>query len=282
VKNHQSNTEPDVPPSQRDSLHRLLNGGAGSSLVLVCEHASNHIPEHLNALGLPSELRDSHIVWDPGALAVAKHLSRSLDARLVASSVSRLVYDCNRPPDAPDAIPARSEIFDIPGNADLSEADKAERVRIYYTPFDSLLSQTIAATPRQPTAPVLITVHSFTPVYRGQHRTTEIGILHDSDTRLADAILALAAGHSPLAFRRNDPYGPADGVTHTLKRHGIRNGLMNVMLEIRNDLIAGASQQRDIAAMLAGLLKQALAALVKEEFRSALPGSENGGSECHP
>lgn len=276
MKNHQSNTQ---TARERLSPARLVNARAASSLVLVCEHASCFIPEHLEALGLTPELQVSHIAWDPGALAVAEYLSQRLDARLVASTVSRLVYDCNRPPEAPDAITLRSEVFDIPGNAALSDSDRAERVRLYYRPFETLVAQTLDPASSFPRARVLVTVHSFTPVYKGQHRTTEIGILHDSDTRLADAILALAPRHSNLQFRRNDPYGPADGVTHTLKRHGIRNGLLNVMLEIRNDLIASASQQIAMGAMLAELLVQAIESLVPGA--SGRGQSGNGGAECH-
>ena len=276
MKNHQSNTE---PAEQGRSPARLVNAAAGSSLVLVCEHASCFIPHHLQALGLSEELQASHIAWDPGALAVAEYLSQRLDARLVASRVSRLVYDCNRPPEAPDAVPGRSEVFDIPGNAALSEADRLERARRYYAPFDSLLRATLIGSAPRPPATVMVTVHSFTPVYKGQPRTTEIGILHDSDSRLADEILALAPRHSDLLFRRNDPYGPADGVTHTLKRHGIGNGLLNVMLEIRNDLIASAAQQVAVGAMLAGLLVQAIETLVPGRTGQGQAG--NGGAECH-
>ena len=281
MKIHQSNTGKDTQAgADLDAIARLLNPRAGSSLILVCEHASKHIPEHFSGLGLSPELQESHIAWDPGALAVAEDLSRRLDARLVVSLVSRLVYDCNRPPDAPDAVPTHSEIFEVPGNAGLSESERADRARTYYLPFDSLLSRSLAQMPHEPVQPVLVTVHSFTPVYRGQHRTTEIGILHDSDTRLADALLEIAPRYSPLTFRRNDPYGPADGVTHTLKRHGIANSLLNVMLEIRNDLLREESQQQEIAAMLAGLLQQALASLLPEAPTVA-PASGNRGPECH-
>lgn len=266
---------------RRNPPARLINGQANSSWVLVCEHASNRFPEHFNFLGLPPELRDSHIAWDPGALAVAEHLSGLLDARLVASTVSRLVYDCNRPPEAPDAMPAQSDVFSIPGNAGLDEAARADRVRRYYRPFESLLADTVAPVPGQP-APVLVTIHSFTPVYKGEHRSTELGVLHDSDARLADAVLSLASAHCPLRVRRNDPYGPRDGVTHTLKRHGMANGLLNVMLEIRNDLVAVPHQQHAMAEMLAGLLKDALAALTRVQAQQ-VPGadSESEGPECH-
>ncbi|WP_428544797.1 N-formylglutamate amidohydrolase [Profundibacter sp.] len=232
------------------------NAEGNGQVLLVCEHAANRIPTALDNLGLDEATRLNHIAWDPGALAVAQEISHILDARLVASTVSRLVYDCNRPPEAPGAMPKHSEVFDIPGNRNLSNAEKAARVATVYEPFRTLLADTIATSPKPP---VMVTIHSFTPVYLGEQRDVEIGILHDSDTRLADAMLDLAPKHTELNARRNDPYGPDDGVTHTLKLHALPNGLMNVMIEVRNDLIATADQQQAIAKMLAELITGALA-----------------------
>lgn len=284
MKNNHSNTEPDISPDKdRIEPARLLNSGGQSSIILVCEHASNHIPDHFNTLGLTPELQNSHIAWDPGALAVAEHVSAILDAPLIAAAHSRLIYDCNRPPEAPDAMPVKSEIHDIPGNINLSEADKADRIRLYYAPFETLVAETITSRKAKTETPVLVTVHSFTPIYQGQQRKTNIGILHDSDTRLADSLLKLAAKHSPLLFRRNDPYGPADGVTHTLKAHGVENRLRNVMIEIRNDLITTPDQQRAIAAMLARLLQEALTVLAQAPSRGTPIGTDvdDEGPECH-
>ncbi len=234
----------------------LHNATGKAPVLLVCEHAANRIPAALDNLGLDEATRLSHVAWDPGALAVAQEISRILDARLVASTVSRLVYDCNRPPEAPGAMPERSEVFDIPGNRNLGGAEKSARVAAVYTPFRTLLADTVASSS---TPPVLVTIHSFTPVYMGKPRDVDIGILHDSDTRLADAMLAIAPQHTNLKTCRNDPYGPDDGVTHTLKLHALPNGLMNVMIEVRNDLIATTDQQQAVAKMLAELITDALA-----------------------
>ena len=187
----------------------------------------------------------------------AAELADRLDAVLVASRISRLVYDCNRPPEAPDAIPARSEVVEVPGNAHLSAAEKARRVDRFYRPFRAALAQAIA----QRSAPVLITVHSFTPIYNGKTRAVEIGVLHDSDTRLADALLADTSGLGPLDIRRNAPYGPEHGVTHTLKEHALPGGHLNVMLEVRSDLITDSASQDRMADLLAGWLTRALSGL---------------------
>ncbi|MGB3406223.1 MAG: N-formylglutamate amidohydrolase [Jannaschia sp.] len=233
----------------------ILNVDGRSSVVLVCEHASHRIPERMNDLGLSAEARLSHAAWDPGAMAVADRLSERLDAVLVAATVSRLVYDCNRPPDAPDAMPSRSEVIDIPGNVGLTTAERAARTAAYYEPFRAALSDTIDRTDN----PVIVTIHSFTPVFHGRRRTTEIGVLHDADARLADAMLRTAAGHLPYLVEANQPYGPADGVTHTLREHALPQGHANVMLEIRSDLIADAAAQDRMAGLIAPWLVEAFA-----------------------
>lgn len=227
-----------------------------SEIVLVCEHASAHIPEALAGLGLAPADRLSHAVWDPGALAVAEVMAERLSAGLVAGRVSRLVYDCNRPPEAPDAMPARSELIEVPGNRQLSPEDRAERVRTYYEPFRAALAEALAAQE----APVIVTMHSFTPLFHGRPRAVEIGLLHDSDSRLADAMLEIAPQHTELICRRNEPYGPGDGVTHTLRHHALPGGHLNLMIEVRNDLIATPNQQSAMGEMLAGWLAAALAA----------------------
>lgn len=238
-----------------ENVVSVVRGDAASPIVLACEHASHHIPEEFNDLGLSAAARRSHAAWDPGALGVAARMSEVLNATLVAARTSRLVYDCNRPPEAADAMPSRSEVFDVPGNTTLNAEERARRTRVYYDPFRDALAQALA----RHAAPALITIHSFTPVYNGETRAVEIGVLHDSDARLADAFLTTAPHHTAAKVARNAPYGPEHGVTHTLKVHAIPQGRLNVMIEVRNDLIATEDQQAAVAKMLSAWTRDALA-----------------------
>ncbi|MCV3270790.1 N-formylglutamate amidohydrolase [Roseobacter sinensis] len=242
---------------QDDEAVQVIHAAGRSGVVLICEHASHHIPAALDHLGLTEDMRLGHAAWDPGALGVARGLSAALDAPLVAGGVSRLVYDCNRPPKAPSAILEQSEGRDIPGNIGLSHKDRTTRVAQYYLPFEAAVRETMTAAQ----ARVLVTVHSFTPVFMGQRRVVEIGVLHDEDRRLADAMLACSGAHTTFRVERNAPYGPADGVTHTLQLHGIGRGIPNVMLEVRNDLIATPQTQAATARMLAGWITDSLSAV---------------------
>ncbi|WHA42084.1 N-formylglutamate amidohydrolase [Agrobacterium larrymoorei] len=228
------------------------------AVLLVCEHASRTLPARYGDLGLSDDVLSSHIAWDPGALAVARLLSAKLDATLIFQRFSRLIYDCNRPPESPSAMPVTSEIYDIPGNRNLSEAERFARTAALYIPFHEGIASLIEKRKITGVGTVIVTIHSFTPIYHGHSRAVEIGILHDSDSRLADEMLAAARG-SLFKIERNEPYGPEDGVTHTLRLHALADGLLNVMIEVRNDLIQDGEGQRKAAAVLADLLEKGLA-----------------------
>ncbi len=227
-------------------------------MVLACEHASNHVPRSLGDLGLSPAVLESHVAWDPGARDLAVALSERFDAPLVASKVSRLVYDCNRPPDAPSAIPERSEIYDIPGNSGLSPAEIQARHAQVYLPFRDMLASVISRKMENHLRPALITIHSFTPVFYGERRSVEIGILHGTDSRLADGMLKDPARFGGFNVLRNAPYGPQDGVAHTIDVHGRDNGLLNVMIEVRNDLLTDRDIFPEIVEALAGMISGGL------------------------
>jgi len=239
----------------------VINAHAAGDVVLVCEHASNFIPPQFRDLGLNAEERTSHIAWDPGALAVARVMSQRLDAPLVAQCVSRLVYDCNRPPDAAAAVPEMSEVYTVPGNQALSPAARQTRIESYYLPFRDTLAGLLEQRAKRAGPPVVITIHTFTPIFHGVARDVEIGLLYDSDSRLADAMVAQRAHHAGHVVRRNEPYGPADGVTHTLREHALPQRYLNVMIEVRNDLVATAGSQERMGELLSGWVADALAAL---------------------
>ncbi|WP_086994759.1 N-formylglutamate amidohydrolase [Rhizobium sullae] len=231
-----------------------------SPLLVICEHASWTLPEQFGDLGLSEEALKSHIAWDPGALAVARGISTALDATLVFQRFSRLIYDCNRPPESPAAMPEKSEIYAIPGNQNLSAEERRARTEALYLPFHDVVRGLIKDRHGRGQETVIVTVHSFTPVYNGKERAVELGILHDADSRLADLMLAGAVDAPLYKTERNEPYGPQDGVTHTLILHGLSNGFRNVMIEVRNDLISDDAGQGVMADYLKGLLQQSLEA----------------------
>jgi predicted N-formylglutamate amidohydrolase len=227
--------------------------GAGP-FVVVCDHASNRIPEEYKSLGLTEDVLKTHIAWDPGALAVARLLSSRLDAPLLWPDVSRLVIDCNRAPDVSSLIVVEGEGRKIEANRAVSEVERSRRLdrihRPYHAAIDSCLTRRAAAG----LATGLIAVHSFTPVYFGKARPWQVGIVFDEDRRMADRLIRGLRTDPALTVGINEPYSPADHVYYTIARHSRRWGLPAVMIEIRNDEIGGEAGQRTWADRLADIL----------------------------
>ena len=232
----------------------VCNPGGSAPILLVCEHASRFIPPEYGNLGLETQALSSHIAFDLGAAEVARAISAELDAPLVEGAISRLILDCNRTLDAPDLIPERSERFEIPGNKGLTSAERNRRIENVHEPFHRTVEETLASIE---SVRCIATIHSFTPVYNGQARTVELGVLHDADSRLANRVLELANDFIPLQTMRNQPYGSGDGVLYTLRRHAVERGIPNVMLEVRNDLIAAPEDQQRIGKALASIISEA-------------------------
>ena len=231
-----------------------VNEQGRSPFVLICEHASNTMPKALGTLGLPEAELTRHIAWDIGAEKVARLLSRLMDAPLLLQRYSRLAYDCNRPPESPDAIPEVSELTTIPGNRKLSPEDRLARTREIYRPFHDGVSAVLDARAAGGQKSHVVSIHSFTPVYKGKPRSVELGILHDRDTSLSSKLIK---SFPNVDARLNEPYGPKDGVLHTLNLHGFARGLQHAMIEIRNDLVATERGQDEWAQRLSVPLIQA-------------------------
>jgi predicted N-formylglutamate amidohydrolase len=241
----------------QDAVACIDNAAGGSPILLICEHASNRIPPQYGDLGLTQAERESHVAWDPGALGVARGLSRLMDAPLVHATVSRLVLDLNRDPSAPDSITTLSERTTVPGNVNLGASDRARRIDEVYHPFhdaaDTLIESRVAGGRTR----AVVSIHSFTPVYRDVGRPWHIGLIYNRDERLARFVEAGLRREPGLVVGLNEPYSPADRVFHTLERHAERRGLAPLMIEIRNDLIRDPDQQETWSNRLAPLLKAA-------------------------
>jgi predicted N-formylglutamate amidohydrolase len=225
----------------------VLNEKGHSPVVLVCEHASNRLPRKLGSLGLNPEDLDRHIAYDIGAEAVSRTLSKLLDAPLVLQRYSRLAYDCNRSPEHPGAMPEVSEIFEIPGNKNLSPEAKLARINALYRPFHTELSGLLDRRAVNNKKSLFVTIHSFTEIYLGKQRAVELGLLFDRDARIANE---LAKAFPGFDTRLNEPYSAKDGVMHTANLHAASRGLANIMIEVRNDLITTERGQQEWAQRL--------------------------------
>lgn len=247
----------------------VVNPGGRANYILVCEHAGQTVPRRLGGLGLPPGEIDRHIGWDIGAEAVARSLSRKLDAPLVLQRYSRLVIDCNRPFEAPDCIPPVSDGTAVPANASLAPEARQERWRAIHQPFHDRIAQIIDRRLENGGAVRLVAVHSFTPRKRisDGDRPWLLGLLHGPDVRLAEA-LAMALGAETakaINLTFNAPYIVDHQSDYTLPVHGECRALPNVLLEIRQDQIGDADGQERWADLLARAFLQITDELIKRD-----------------
>jgi predicted N-formylglutamate amidohydrolase len=250
VHGHSAHLEHAYPPVL------TVNGRGPSPFVLVCDHASNRIPEEYGTMGLTAEQRLMHIAWDPGALAVALDLSEVLDAPLVHSTVCRLVIDCNRATDKHDLIPVVSERTDIAGNVGITEAERQHRIAAFHAPYHAAIDALMNARGAAGLESILVAVHSFTPTYKGVPRPWPIGLIHGTDPSFTERVRdGLLAGDPDLNVGWNEPYSALNGVTYTLEHHGDGRGLDATMIEMRHDEILEPAGVALWAERLAGSLR---------------------------
>lgn len=232
----------------------VVNEGGRSPVVLVCEHASNHIPAEYAGLGLATPDLGRHIAWDIGAAELARRLSALLDAPLFLSGYSRLLIDCNRPPGAPTSIPATSEETPIPGNQALTAAEIARRQAAYFTPFRDRIAGFLDSRAALGQPAVVIGIHSFTPIFLGHRRIWEAGILYGAAAELGARLLAGLRADPALTVGENEPYRILPDEDYTVPVHGDARGLPAALIEVRQDLLGTAPDIETWARRLAASL----------------------------
>ncbi len=235
-----------------------LNRQGRGAAVLICEHASNYVPQGYDRLGLSAADLHTHIAWDIGALALAEQLSALLDAPLVFATHSRLLMDLNRDIAAPDSIVSESEDRLVPGNMIISQTERRWRCDWLYAPFHAAVENLIDERLAAGLATAVISIHSFTAQLHGVARPWHMGVISRRDRRLADRLLDAVGRDSNLVVGDNEPYSPEHGVYHSIERHAERRGLPGLMIEVRNDLISSCLGQTQWAGRLARDLKSSL------------------------
>jgi len=242
---------------------RVLRPNAASEFFLVADHAGRAIPRQLGTLGLPESELERHIAWDIGIAGATQQLAQTLDATAVLQAYSRLVIDCNRESSWASSIPPISELTLIPGNQAISPAERESRHREIFLPYHEQIADLLDRRKAAGRRTVLIAMHSFTPVFKGERRSIEIGILYNRDPRLAQILLDLLRAEGDLAVGDNAPYAITDASDYTVPVHGERRDLPHVEIEIRQDLIGDEPGQAAWASRLARLLPIADARLIE-------------------
>lgn len=225
--------------------------------LVTVDHATNRVPAWVAGgdLGIAPEDMARHIAYDVGALGLGQRLAGRLDAPVIWSDFSRLVIDPNRGEDDPTLVMQLYDGTVIPANRGISDAEVAHRLTRLYRPYHGALADLAGARADR----VICAIHSFTPRLRGRApRPWQVGILYSHhDERLAKPLIAALAAEG-LCVGDNEPYsGHLDG--DSIDRHALTPGRPNVLIEVRNDLIALEDGQIAWADRLAPVLERVLA-----------------------
>jgi predicted N-formylglutamate amidohydrolase len=225
------------PAPAEEPSFELIDGNPAGGLLLLCDHASNRLPAVYGDLGLPQSEFSRHIAYDIGAAALTRALAERLNAPAVLSCFSRLLIDLNRGEDDPTLIMRLSDGAIIPGNYRIGDEERQRRIAAYYTPYHQAVTAAVDLALATGRAPMLIPIHSFTPVWRGDPRPWQVGLLWDADPRLALPLIDALAADPELTVGDNEPY---KGALHgdTLYHHARLRGLAHALIEVRQDLIA--------------------------------------------
>lgn len=237
----------------------IVNEGGRAPVFLVCDHASARIPGTLGTLGLDDGDLTRHIAIDIGAAALTEMLAARFDAPAVMAGYSRLVIDCNREPADHTSIREISEGMVIPGNRRLSPAQRDARIREVFEPYHVAAAAQLDAFEARGVVPVFLSIHSFTPRFRDVERPWHVGVLSNSDRRIADPLIAALSADASLVVGDNEPYSAMHFAGYSMEAHAVTRGLASVMIEVRQDLVADGTGVERWAGLLHGALAPILA-----------------------
>jgi predicted N-formylglutamate amidohydrolase len=215
------------------------NPGGALDVLFTSDHNGVAVPAALDNLGVPAHELRRHAAYDIGINAVAEVLAARFDAPLIVANYSRLVIDCNRHPGAPGSMPATSDGTVVPANQSISNADRAAREAAIFHPYHAAIAGRLQAmrTRDGGHGPIIIALHSFTPVIGGVFRPWDIGILWKDEDQLARPIIDTLKAQGDMAVGDNEPYSGSHPAGYTVDHHVAPLELISIGVEFRQDRI---------------------------------------------
>jgi predicted N-formylglutamate amidohydrolase len=235
----------------------ILHEHGAAPALIVCDHASRAFPRGMNRLGMPELPSWQHIAWDIGAGEIARGLSHALDAPAVLAGYSRLIVDCNRRPDDPEAFRSNSDGWEIPGNHTLSEFDRRVRLACFFDPYHEAIAAMLAGFRVRDVVPLVVSVHTFTASIGGVDRPWHVGVLWDKDEANARRLIEDLRAVEGLVVGDNEPYSGKHPSDYTIDHHAETAGLPHVCVEVRQDQLespAGVERWVRLLSRLIGRL----------------------------
>ena len=241
-----------------DGPFHVLRERGDSRLLLIGDHASNALPAEYGALGLPAASFSRHIAYDLGIGDLVSAMSEAMAAPAILAGFSRLLIDPNRGEDDPTLVMRLSDGEIIPGNAQIDATEKQRRLEAFHRPYHKRIDGALDAAIAAGIAPLLVSMHSFTPLWRGKVRPWHCGILWSSDRETAEFCLTFLRRAGDLIVGDNQPYsGELEG--DSMDSHGRRRQVRHVLIEVRQDLIASSEGRGEWVGRLKPLLEGLMA-----------------------
>jgi len=264
----------------RSDSYEALDGDLEGGLVILIDHACNRIPAGYGDLGLPAAELERHIAYDIGAGPLGRLLAERFRAPALLTNFSRLLIDANRGEDDPTLVMRLSDGAVVPGNAAADAMEVAKRLQRFHRPYHTAVEALLDAMTATGRPPAILSIHSYTPVWKGERRPWHAGILWDRDPRFALPLLDGLRSEAGLRIGDNEPYS-GTLKNDTMYRHGTMRGLAHALLEVRNDLIAGPAGVLEWADRLEPLLREILADRSLYEIRryGSLADADGKGEE---
>lgn len=217
----------------------IIAGQYDRGLVLLGDHAMNRLPPAYGSLGLQEETFRRHIAYDIGIEGLTRGLAAKLGAPAVLGCFSRLLIDPNRGEDDPTLIMRISDGAIIPGNHPITPQEWNNRLETYHRPYHRAVAETIAKVAAETgRAPLVLSLHSFTPAWKSVPRPWHAAVLWDTDHRAVTPLIEALRAPGDIVVGDNEPY---DGALRgdTMYRHCMTAGIPHALLEVRQDLIGG-------------------------------------------
>lgn len=243
--------------SEEATVFKIINPGGKSDFLLVCDHASNKVPESLSGLGLTDEQLNDHIAWDPGAAQLAQELSQLLDATLIMSGYSRLVIDCNRALISPQLIAPISDGIKIPANQNLSDKERQQRIDTFFAPYHQAINTVLDQ--RKDRVTKLLSIHSFSPALaepgKGSARPWHIGLSFKRKAAITDLLYEGLIKDQALCVGYHQPYEVDEEFDFTLIEHAVKRELDHAMIEVRQDQFSNDQAAKEWALRIHSALE---------------------------
>ncbi len=237
--------------SQLTEAVEVHAGSADARVLITCEHATQRMPSGWRWPDPDRRLIDTHWAYDLGASELAHDLAASLDAPVVLSRFTRLLIDPNRPEDSTTLFLRAAEGEPVELNTRLlDEPERRRRIELLLRPYHAAVDRTVAAS----RAPLILAMHTFTPLYEGQRRTLEVGVLFDRDEDLAIPLAEGLRAQGGLRVELNQPYSGRAGLMYAAEVHARAHGRRALELEVRQDLAVDPSFRAELAQLLSSLL----------------------------